>query len=409
MDILIEEAEGSLWAAALQNERLDGLEVDPAAEEVRWGSIYWARVKTIDKALDAVFLDLDGDNTGILYNRDVRIKDAEKGYVRGGAHSIAKTFKAGDMVAVQAKSAYLPKSNDQDRAFEDKIPQMSMDITMPGRYLIYSPFSQKNQISRRVQDKGMRKKLLQMMCEIEDVKGFIVRASAADLQTDILVREARILYEAWAQMGNHLDGGEPGLIMLGPDAIQRILSDHAMKPLERIEVVIMDHFYQVQDWCEVFAPDLIPRITPVELDDAAIDFALFDFRDVAGQIEDLFYSYSMLYRGGNILIQETAALTAVDVNKGSDKRSHLAVNIDAAQELARQMRLRNTGGIVIVDFLKMQGKKEQGALIAALEDALSEDPCTVQIHGMTALGLIELTRKRRTPPLQDRFDPAAEL
>lgn len=409
MDILIEEAEGSLWAAALQDGRLDGLEVDPAAEEVRWGSIYWARVKTIDKALDAVFLDLDGDNTGILYNRDVRIKDADKGYVRGGAHSISKSFKAGDMVAVQAKSAYLPKSNDQDRAFEEKIPQMSMDITMPGRYLIYSPFSQKNQISRRVQDKGMRQKLLKMMGEIEDVKGFIVRASAADLQTDILAREARILHESWAQMGAHLEGQEPGLIMLGPDAIQRILSDHAMKPLERIEVVIMDHFYQVQDWCEVFAPDLIPRITPVELDDAAIDFALFDFRDIAGQIEDLFYSYSMLSRGGNILIQETAALTAVDVNKGSDKRSHLAVNIDAAQELARQMRLRNTGGIVIVDFLKMQGKKEQGALIAALENALSEDPCTVQIHGMTALGLIELTRKRRTPPLQDRFDPAAEL
>ncbi len=405
MDILIEEAEESLWAAALNDGRLDGLEVDPAAEEVRWGSVYWARIKTIDKALDAVFLDLDGDNTGILYNRDVRTKDKDGNIARGGAQSITKALHAGDMIAVQAKSSYLPKANDRDRPREDKIPQMSMDITMPGRYLVYSPFAQQNQISTRIRDKKQRQKLLKMMSDIEGAKGFILRSAAADLQTDILMREAQILHGSWEQMQDYLEGSAPGLIMAGPDAIQRILSDHAMQPIERIEVVIMDHYNQVEDWCDIFAPDLIPRITPVEIENAEMDFALFDFRDIMGQIEELFYSYTMLSHGANIIMQETAALTAVDVNKSSDKRGHLAVNIDAAKEIARQMRLRNTGGIVIVDFLKMQGKKEQGKLIAALEEAISQDPCTVQIHGMTALGLIEMTRKRRTPPLQDRFDP----
>jgi len=408
LDILIEEADESLWAAALDAGRLEGLEVDPAAEEVRWGSIYYAKVKTVDKALDAVYLDLDGDNVGILYNRDVRRIDKDGRVQRGGAEAIGKILKPGSMITVQARSAYLPKSNDQDRRAEEKIPQMSMDVTMPGRYLIYAPFAHKNQISQRISSKAERQKLLKMLDAIEGDQGYILRSAGADLQTDILLREAEILSGAWEQMQEHLSGSDPGLIMLGPDAIQRILSDHAMRPIDRIEVVIMDHLEQVQDWCEVFAPDLVPRITPLEIDNAMADFALFDYRDIEGQIEDLFHPYAMLPHGGNLIIQDTAALTAVDVNKSGDKRGNLAVNIEAAHEIARQMRLRNTGGIVIVDFLKMQGKKDEGKLIAALEDAIAQDPCTVQIHGMTALGLIEMTRKRRTPPLQDRFDFLAE-
>jgi Rne/Rng family ribonuclease len=146
------------------------------------------------------------------------------------------------------------------------------------------------------------------------------------------------------------------------------------------------------------------KITPIEMKNATQDLALFEYRDVLGQVEDLFHEYVILPSGGNILIQGTAALTAVDVNKGGDKRSHLAVNIEAAQELARQLRLRNIGGMVVVDFLKMAEPKDQKALMAALEDVTYTDPCTVQIHGLTRLGLMEVTRKRRTPALSERFD-----
>lgn len=408
MDILIEESESSLWAAAVQDARIEGLEVDPAAEEVRWGSVYWGKVKTIDKAMDAVFVDLDGENTGILYNRDVRLIDKDGAITKGGDKAIGKTLKSGDMVVVQAKSSYLPKSNDRDRPREDKIPQLSMDITLPGRYLIYAPFSGEHQISRRIRDKKMRKTLLAMMGEISkvdaEIGGCILRSAAADLQTDILVRESKILHDIWSQLQQFFEGSEPALIMLGPDAIQRILSDYAMKPIERVEVVIMDHFHHVEDWCSIFAPDLVPKIEPVQLENAQIDFALFDHRDIVGQIEDLFYPYIMLPGGGSLIIQETAALTAIDINSGGDKRGALAVNIEAAEEIARQMRLRNMGGIVIVDFLNLKGKAEKQKLLAALDEAILQDSCTVQIHGMTALGLVEVTRKRRTPPLQERFE-----
>ena len=403
MGILIEELEGSLWAAALKNGRLEGLEVDPPYEEIRWGSIYWAKVKTIDKALDAVFVDLDGDNTGILYNADVRWRDDDGKVHKGGDESISKRFQPGDMVALQAKTAYLSNDQDDFTPSENKIPQMSMDITLPGRYLIYCANMDCNRISQRIRDKKLRKQLHKMMDNMVDIQGCILRLAAAHTQSDVLIREGKILKSAWEEIQKYFEGPEPGLIALGPDAIQRTLSDQASQAIDRIEIVTMEHFKHIEEWCSIFAPDLVTKIDPIELDNASEDLALFHYRDIIGQIEDLFHPYALLPGGGNIIIQGTAALTAIDVNKGGSRASHLDVNIEAAREAARQIRLRNCGGIIVIDFLKSQDRKDQGKLLAALEAAIDEDPCTVQIHGITALGLIEITRKRRTPPLADRF------
>lgn len=403
MDILIEEYQENIWVAALEKGRLEGLEVDPPGEMVRWGSIYWARVTRIDAAQDAVFVDLDGDNQGILYNRDVRYHNKDGKAQKGGDRAIGKVLHAGDMIAVQAKSTYIAPSDGHHWQNEDKITQVSMDITLPGRYLIYGVMMQENQISSRVRGDKLRKQMQDMLDKLDDLKGFILRSAAADMQTEILRREANILKNIWLQIEQFFEGQETALIALGPDSIQRTLSDKATNPIDRIEVVTLDHFAQVEDWCSVFAPDLMTKITPLELDDAAQDLALFEYRDILGQVEALFHDYVLLPSGANIIIQDTAALTAIDVNSGGDKRSHLTINIDATKEIARQMRLRNLGGIVLVDFLKMN-KKDEKTLLGILKDQTFLDPCTVQIHGFTKLGLAEITRKRRTAPLIDRFE-----
>ena len=403
LNILIEELEGSLWAAATDHGQLQGLEIDPVAEEVRWGSIYWARVKTIDAALDAVFLDLDGDNTGILYNSDVRIRNKKTGTItKGGDKAIGKVLKPGDMIPVQAKTAYIPQQ--KSKGSENKIPQMSMDITLAGRYLVFCTMMDENKISQRIQDKKLRNLIQKTLDAIKDSEGFIVRAAAASIQTEMLEREGKILRAAWRDIQKYFKGTDPGLIMLGPDAVQRMLSDKAGETIDIIEVVTMEHYTHVEEWCALFAPDLVTKITPLEMDNATDDFALFAHRDIIGKIEDLFKPYALLPGGGNILIQTTAALTAVDVNKGADKNAALSINLQAADEIARQIRLRNIGGAILIDFLKFHGGPDLKKLLAALENAFRDDPCTVQIHGRTGLGFIEISRKRRTPSLHDRFD-----
>ena len=408
LDILVDELEGSLWVASVEKHKLEGLEIDPASEEVRWGSIYWAKVKHIESSMDAAFVDLDGDNMGLLKNADVRLQNADGAYTKGGNVAIGKMLKPGQMIAVQAKSGYLPNLDATEITYEDKSVSVSMDITLQGRHLILAPMMSENRISSRITDKKQRKQLMKMLNAVDNINGCILRASAANVQTGMLEREGQILKSRWEQIAAFFTGSDVGLIVDGPNAVQRSLGDNAHKTINRIEIITMDRFQEVEEWCEIFAPDLVTKIKPVELLDHNIELGLFDIRDVLDDVEYLFQPYVILKNTGNIIIQETAALTAIDVNRGGDKRSNLNINLEAAIEIGRQVRLRNLGGIIMVDFLKMENKKEKESLISALKDIAALDPCTLQVHGLTALGLVELTRKRRTPALQDRFDSALD-
>lgn len=409
MDIMVESLDGGLWVAATQAGRLLGLEVDPGNESVRWGAIYWGKVARIDKAMDAAFITLPGGNEGLLHNKDVRIAKADGSVVKGGGQAIGTLLRTGQMVAVQAKSGYLKHEDEFEFVREDKTPKLSMDITLPGRFLIYAPLMEDNQLSSRIRDKKLRANLLKMMEGFEPVRGLILRASSEDTQRDILLREAKILENIWERIVLLLSGTEPVLVMDGPDAFQRTIGDQALQTIERIEIAVPDQFEALAEWCAIFAPDLAPKMTLVTPAEPDIELALFDERGLMGDIEDLFQDYGLLASGGSIIIEQTAALTAIDVNRGGDDRPASAVNLEAAEEIARQIRLRNIGGIIIIDFLKLAKKADQAALLHELERIFDTDPCTVQIHGLTALGLAEITRKRRTPPLGERLDNVESL
>ncbi len=408
MEILIDEMEGSVWVATTKMKRLHGLEIDPVDEEVRWGSIYWAKVTKIDKAMDAAFVDLDGENVGLLHNKDLRLFDKNGILIKNSDVAIGKRIQPGDCLVVQAKSGYLPRIDTMDVTIEDKSPRVSMNITLPGRHLIFSPMMDENRISKRIYEKKRRKQLTKMLNNVENINGCILRASAADTQTDILIREGKILKEIWDQLQEFLTGTTPALIMEGPDAVQRTLSDQATQQIDSIEIVTMERYQEVEEWCEIYAPDLVTKVKPIELPNQELDLGLFDFRDILDQIEDLFQVYVLMKGGGNIIIQETAALYAIDINRGGDTRSNHVINLEALEEIGRQIRLRNLGGIIIVDLLKFKTKKEKDQIMDALQEIVQEDPCTVQIHGVTNLGLVEITRKRRTPALQDRLNLVLE-
>lgn len=408
MNILIEELDESLWVAAIgKNKRLEALEVDPAMEEVRAGSIYWARVIRIDATLDAAFLLLDGDNIGLLNSGDLRVRKDSK-ILKGGDEPIGRLLSPGDMILVQAKEGKISKDSDGE-AFETKNPRVSMNITLAGRYLIHTPFEEESRLSQRIRDKDVRKSLKAMQEDMKDRKSCILRSAATNTQTEMLIREHKILSEIWEQLDGHLkdhDGDEPQLIMLGPDAIHRTLSNLADQPIHAIEVIVMEHMESVEEWCELYAPDLMMKITPVEIDNPYGNLALFDHRDILPVIDALFQPYTLLDGGSNIIIQETAALISVDVNRSSDKSSNLDVNCKAADEVARQIKLRNLGGVIVIDALKMKNDKDKKVFLDHLDQAFQNDPCTVQIHGLTKLGLVEVTRNRRTPTLQDRCEGA---
>ena len=399
MDILIEDLEGSLWSVAIDKKnKIQNMEIDPYTEIIRWGSLYMAKVMRIDAANNTAYVDLGFGFDGILFLKDVRIDGATppKG------KKIGQLLSAGDMVMVQIKSPHNPSGKEDESGQPQKVSRVSMDIALQGRYLIHLPYSQGNKISKRIHDKNMRKQLKAMLKDIDGMNGCILRASAANCQTDMLIREGKILKAIWDNLLEYDGEPEPTLLMLGPNAVQRTLADLAGGQLDSIAVSTMDIFEETEEWCDLFAPDLMTKIEPRGAENTRSGMGLFEVHDLLGQFEGLLKPYIVLPSGGSIIIEETSAMTTVDVNSGADKNP-VNANIEAAREIARQLRIRNTGGIIMADFINMNSTSQKDRVIAQLDKSFADDPCTCLFHSITELGVFEISRQRRTPTLEEKF------
>ena len=399
MDILIEDLAGSLWSVAIDKKnKIQNMDIDPYAEIIRWGSLYIGQVGRIDSANNTAYIELGFGFQGLLYLKDVRIE----GSPPAKGQKIGQVLRPGQMVMVQVKTPFNPSGIAEDSTENMKSSRVSMDIALAGRYLIYTPFSSETRVSKRIEDKALRKNLLSMVKDIDDINGCILRSSAANCQTDILVREGKILKAIWDSLQEYDGENEPTLLMLGPNAVQRTLGDLSSSRIDSIAVSTMDIFEETEEWCDLFAPDLMTKIEPRAAENTRSGMGLFEIHDLIGQFEGLLNPYVILPSGGSIIIENTAAMTVIDVNSGRDK-NRMNANLEAAAELARQLRIRNLGGIIMVDFITMKSKAENTKLLKALNESLADDPCTVTCHGITSLGIFELSRQRRTPTLEEKL------
>lgn len=400
MEILIDSINDSLCAVALdKGHKLDSVEIDPELEQIRHGTIYMGRIDRIDATENTAYIDLGNHSQGFLNAKDARHlgKKTDK--------SLSQWLNNGDLVIVQAQDgAAMPRIGAYDD-YEDKHVRLTMDITLHGRFTLYAPYRKENQISRRITDKQRRRHLEDMMAK-ENMHGTVLRAASTMLQNDMVIREHKLLRKIWGAVLESLpleNIARP--ILAGPDAMMRMLANQTMNTIERIEICGENSFDHTQTWCMQFAPDLISKLVYSDIKDTSPDAdRLFEFRGVLTPIEDLYRPYCVLSNGSSIIIEETAALTAIDVNRGAASGGRFDINVFTAKEIMRQIRLRNLSGIIMIDFLKMKNDDERKKFTKLVKDLALSDPYTVQVHGLTKLGLMELTRARRTPPLADKLD-----
>lgn len=400
LDIIVEDMNANLWVAALEGAHLAALEIDPDAEIIRWGSVYWGRVLKVDKGLNAAFVDLGYELQGFLPASEIVTKTS-------GTKTklpVTKMLKAGDMVLVQIKTPHQPQAGGSGNAA--KLPVLSMDIALQGRYLIYTPLTKGNRVSRRVQDPALRQRMTQMAKSIGSITGCILRAASASCQTDVLIREGEILKAMWEQILGFAEGDEACLLMMGPDAVARTLSDLAALPIATITVSSPERADEADTWCDLFAPELRQKIVEQKIANTRSGMGLFEARDLLGQVEELLQPVVAI-DGGTLHFDQTEALLAVDVN-ASGGSSLLTTNLNACAEIARQLRLRNAGGLVVVDFAGKPDATETKKIKQKLQESLAYDSATVECYGPSKLGLYEMARKRRTPSLFDRMLLLAE-
>ncbi len=362
-EILVESDGTRLRAALLADGRLEALEIDTGTDaSVRVGAVVPAVIARTVHGLGTI-LALPGGAEALL---------------EGGGDDAA----AGDRLIVQLSRP----------ARGGKLGAATRSVALTGRGLVHLPFDDGLRLSRR----------LDIAAELRDALaaglagrqgGWIVRRSAA------LMTIAALMPEIAALANEGLRLGSPSPALDAPDAFRRLAADFGAPDPRRIVADGRRAEAAVTGWASRFAPHWIERIVREELSGAARGPTLFDRRDLDSAIAALSLPRVALPHGGSLVIERTEALTAIDVNAGAEA-SALAANLAAAAEIARQLRLRHIGGIVVIDFVSMAKPRQRDRIMAALEAALADDPAQTRVLPMSAFGLVEMTRARRGPGLE---------
>jgi len=396
-ELLADEIDGRLYAAIVRDGVLVDLYVDPVATTAGWASIYLGKVVKIDTRLDAAFVDLGEGLTGYLPAKHTVVGASETG------DGIADLLKGGQMVLVQIKSE--GKSNTLHE--NHKLPRLTMKLYVPGVFLSHHPNSSQITIKpapAKAGGKTESEKINALAARLKGQGGWVIRRFAENAAAEDIEHEAKYLQAVGRKIlaAKETRGDKPGRLKAGPNALFRALIDHGAINFEHIHVGNKRLLELMTGWCARYLPALAASRRLRLFKPEKSGQTLFDIYDVYSEIEALQDNQVFLNSGGTIIIEHTPAFTVIDVNQGSAE-SVSTINQSAAREIARQCRLRNLSGAILIDFINMDQKNERVRLLETLEEVFADDTANAQVHGFTRLGIIELTRKRRTATLAEKL------
>lgn len=393
LELLADEIDGRLYAAVVNKGVLTDLYVDKADTTGSWASMYLGKVIKIDPRQDAAFVDLGNGLTGYLPAKHIHHLGADESETRTG---ITELLTGGQMIIVQIKSEAKRTTEHETQ----KLPRLTMKLYVPGMFLVYSPSSSQVTISRRIENESV----LTLTAKLKGKGGWLVQHHAEQATEADIALEAKHLQQTWQNILAARDAcnGKPGLLKAGPNALFRALTDYGAIKFEHIHVGNKKILDLMTGWCARHIPALANSKRLRLFKPEKTGQTLFDIHDVYSALETLQDTHVPLKSGGSIIIEPTSALTIIDVNQGSaDGQS--AANQSAALEIARQCRLRNMSGAILIDFINMSQRDERTRLLETLSNVFADDLANAQIHGFTRLGIIELTRKRRTATLAEKL------
>jgi ribonuclease G len=395
-EILIATSPGEVRAALVSEGRLAEVVVERQSAASLVGNVYLGRVGKVVPSMDASFVELGIARAGFLAGDDARNALSAQGDParsrKAGAGPVSSRVNEGEAVLVQVTKD----------AFARKGPRLSTAIALPGHWLVYTSSRPGLSLSRRISSAEERARLEATLSpHLEEGEGVILRTAAEGVEATELLGDLMALRKAWGELlARAKDAKVPALLLSEPDPVHRVLRDHAGPGLRRVFC----------DTREVLARAAAFLARVGEGAEAHLHQGpepLFARHDVEDQIARALDPVVELPSGGSLAIGTLEALTAIDVNSGRHTSAGrfadaiLAVNLEAAQEIARQIRLRNLAGLIVIDFVHMDEAGDRTRVTSALRAALAGDPVPAQLGGMTPLGLFEMTRKRVRESLRD--------
>ena len=357
------------------------------------GNIYLGKVQNVLPGMEAAFVDIGTPKNGVLYRDDVVFDETE---IEGRRPKIERLLRNGQSVVVQVTK----------NPIGTKGARLTQEVSLAGRFVVMIP----NQpgtygISKRLSD-DERKRLRKILDEIRPAEnGLIVRTAADGASADELARDLRRLSAQWEDISKRAAKNRPALLLhQEPDLAIRVIREEFNKEYRGVVIDDPALYEEIRRYVEAITPELADRVELYQ-----DQLPIFERYHVHEQLHKALERKVWLPSGGSIIIERTEALTVIDVNTAKNVgRSNLeetvfANNLEAAEEVARQLRLRDIGGIIVIDFIDMEIKKNREEVLRKFKEALARDKTRTQVFDISELGLVEMTRKRISEGLVEAF------
>ncbi len=404
--IIVNSTPAEVRVALLENGVLAEIHIERSSEEAATGNIYKGRVLRVLPGMQAAFVDLGLEKAAFLHSSDVVTDeepstDSETGDEiqyedgRGGRPivPIEKKLRKGDEIIVQIAK----------EPMGTKGARITSHVSLPGKYLVYMPTGRQIGISKRIGDEKERRRLREAVSSAKPKEGgVIVRTASEGMTKQDVGDDVRGLDKTWRQIREKSEKRKaPALLYSDLDVVLRCMRDMLSEDVDDIVLDVEADYERTHDFVENFMPSLASRVR--FYDDVE---PIFDRYGVEDQVNRATEPKVWLKSGGYLVIDQGEALTMIDINTGrfvgkkSQEETVYKTNLEAAVEIVSQLRLRNIGGITILDFIDMEDLKNRNEVMRTLEDALSRDKARSSILRISELGLVEMTRKRTRENLE---------
>jgi ribonuclease G len=396
-EILVNIGQNETRVALVEGGALQEAFIQRASRHGLVGNIYKGIVKRVLPGMQAAFVEIGLERTAFLHAADMLRPANGAGEIAevvsedaGEAPPIDQLLSEGQDVLVQVLKDPLGT----------KGARLTTLLSIPSRYLVLLPFDKHVGVSARIEDEQERERLKGLVAPLVREQapdyGVIVRTAGEGADAQALATDLDFLLRLWESVNARAGGARPGSLVHGDLPLSmRILRDLLGTEVDRVRIDNAAEWERVQRFAQTFVPDAARKVE--QYDGAAPIFDLFGAEDDLNRALDRRVE---LKSGGHLVIDQTEAMTTIDVNTGAFtghknlEETILKTNLEAAQAIARQLRLRNLGGIIILDFIDMRNEAHRGQVLRALEKELKRDPARTTIHPFSPLGLVEMTRKR---------------
>ncbi|MBR7627830.1 MAG: ribonuclease G [Aeromonas popoffii] len=396
VELLVNVTPSETRVALVENGLLQEVHVERQAKRGIVGNIYKGKISRVLPGMQAAFVDIGMDKAAFLHASDivphtecVAVKEKEQFQVG----NIAELVRQGQDIMVQVVKDPLGT----------KGARLTTDITLPSRYLVFMPGSAHVGVSQRIESEAERERLKRTVASyVDDLGGYIIRTAAEGVGEQELEQDAAFLKRLWRKILERKHKYPPCKILYeDPSLAFRVVRDFVGAELDKIRVDSRQSFDQLKRFTEEYVPELAGK-----LEYYPGESPIFDLYDVENEIQRALDRKVELKSGGYLIIDQTEAMTTVDINTGAFvghrnlEETIFNTNVEATAAIARQLRLRNLGGIIIIDFIDMQSEDHRRRVLHSLEQALSKDRAKTNVNGFSQLGLVEMTRKRTRESLE---------